>query len=68
MRDRRDAYGVLVGRPEGKNHLVDLSVDGRVILKYTFKKWEGGMDWIDLCQYTERWRALVKSVTNVWVP
>jgi hypothetical protein len=51
-----------------RNHLEDLSVDGRIILKYTFKKREGGRDWIDPFQYTVRWRALVKAVTNVWVP
>jgi hypothetical protein len=25
------AYGFLVGKPEGKNHLEDLGVDGRII-------------------------------------
>jgi hypothetical protein len=29
-----------VGTPEGKNLLNDLGVDGRIILKLTFKKWE----------------------------
>jgi hypothetical protein len=28
---RRGAYKVLVGGPEGKNHLEDLGVDGRII-------------------------------------
>jgi hypothetical protein len=32
MGDRRCAYNVLVGRPEGKNHLEDLRVDGRIII------------------------------------
>ena len=28
----------------------------------------GGMDWIDLAQYRERWRALVNAVMNIRDP
>ena len=38
MGDRRDAYGVLAGRPEGKSPLGSLFVDGKIILKWIFKK------------------------------
>jgi hypothetical protein len=33
MGDRRGTYMVLVGRPEGKNHLEDIGLDGKIILK-----------------------------------
>jgi hypothetical protein len=38
--DRLVAYSVLVGRREGKSHLEDLSVDGRIMLKWIFKMWD----------------------------
>ena len=40
-----------MGKQEGKNHLEDPGVDGRIILKWIFQEveWEG-MDWIDLAQ------------------
>jgi hypothetical protein len=64
MGDRRGAYRVLMGRRDGKNHLEDIEVDGRIILKWIFKKWNGGMDWIALAQDRDRWRALVNAVMN----
>jgi hypothetical protein len=29
---------------------------------------KGSMDWIDLAQHRDRWRALVNAVMNLWVP
>jgi hypothetical protein len=37
MGERRGAYRVLVGKPEGRNHLEDPGVDGRIILKWIFE-------------------------------
>ena len=45
----------VVGRSEGKEHLEDLGLDGRAILKWIFKKRDGGMNWIDLSQDRESW-------------
>jgi hypothetical protein len=53
-----------VGRPEGKNHLKDLGVDGRIILKLIFKKLNGEACTV-LAQDRVRWRALVNAVMNL---
>jgi hypothetical protein len=54
------------GNVRERDHLEDPDIDGRIILK-----WEvgcGGMDWIDLAQDRERWRAPVNAVMNLRVP
>ena len=42
----RGVHRVLVGKPEGKRPLGDPDVDGRIILRWIFRKWEGlwGLD------------------------
>jgi hypothetical protein len=65
----RNAYRILVGMPEGKRRLgrprrrrVDnIKMDLREI------GW-GVMDWIDLAQIRDQWRALVNAVMNLRVP
>jgi len=49
MGDRRYAYMVLVVRHMGKNHLEDLGLYGRIILKIDLQEviW-GGMAWVIL--------------------
>jgi hypothetical protein len=50
------------------DHLGDPGVDGSIILKCILKKWNGGMDWIELAQDRDRWLALVNAVMNLRVP
>jgi hypothetical protein len=54
-----------VGKPEGRSHLIDLGVDGRVISKLIFENWNGGVNWIDLAQDRDRWLAVVNAVVNL---
>jgi hypothetical protein len=69
MGEKRNEYRLLVGNPEGKRPLgrprrrwvdyirMDLGEVG----------WDD-VDWVGLAQDRNRWRALVNSVLNFWVP
>ena len=40
--ERRGGYSGLVGKPEIRDHLQDLGIDGRILLKFIFKNKDGG--------------------------
>jgi hypothetical protein len=64
----KNVYRVLVGKPEGKNHLKDQGVDGRMGSKWTLRTLVGGgVEWIHLAQDRDRWRAVVNAVLNLRV-
>jgi hypothetical protein len=49
MGERSGVYRVLVGKPEERGRLEDPGVDGRIILRLIFKKWDGactGLIWL----------------------
>jgi hypothetical protein len=52
-----------------RDHLGNAGIYGRIILRWICRKWDmGGVDWIELAQYTDRWRALVNAAMNLRVP
>jgi hypothetical protein len=69
MGENRNVYRLLVGKPKGKRPL------GRPRRKWVDNirmdlgelGW-GDVDWIDLANDRNRWRALVNSVLNLLVP
>jgi len=67
MGERRGIYSWW-GNVRERDHLRDPGVGGRIIFRWNFMKWYvGGVDWIELAQYRDRWRALVNAVMNVRV-
>jgi hypothetical protein len=48
---------------------MDPGLDGRITLRWIFREWNvEGIDWIELAQDRDRWRALVNAVMNLLVP
>ena len=46
----------------------NLGVDGRIILKWIFKRYDGGVDWITVFRDKEKWRVFVNAVMTLGVP
>jgi hypothetical protein len=69
MGERRGACRALVGKPEGRRPLGRPRRRWEDNIKMDLREvgW-GGMDWINLAQDRDRWRALVNAVMNLRVP
>jgi hypothetical protein len=50
--------GFWCGDPRERDHLKDIKLDGRIILKCIFENWAGDMDWIDLFLNRDSWREV----------
>ena len=57
-----------MGKPDRKSHLEDVDIDGKIILKWIWKAWNGIMNWIDVAHDNYKWQALVSAVMNLRVP
>jgi len=69
MGKRRGVCSVLVGKPEGKRPLGRPRHRWEDYIKMDLQEVGcGSVDWIDLAQYRDRWRALVNVVMNLRVP
>ena len=69
MGDRRGVYRVLVGKPEGRRLLARPRLRWEDNIKMDLHEVGcGGMDWMELAQDKESWRALVNAVMNLRVP
>jgi hypothetical protein len=69
MGEGRGAYSILVGRPEGRRPLgrPRRRWENNIKMDLQEVEWEG-MDWIDMAQGRNSWRALMNAVMNLWVP
>jgi hypothetical protein len=67
--ERRDRDRVLVGRPERKRQRGKPMSrwEGNIIVGIQELEY-GGVNWIDLAQDKDRWRAVVNMVMNLLVP
>ena len=67
--ERRGVYRVLVGKPEGQRPLERPRRGWGDNIKMDLQDIKcGGVEWIELAQDRDRWRALVSTVMNIRVP
>jgi hypothetical protein len=67
--EKRNAYRILVGKPEGKRPLgrPRRRWEDNIRMDLRETGWDD-MDWIDLAQYRDQWKAVVNTVMNLRVP
>jgi hypothetical protein len=69
MGEVRDAYNILVGRPEGRRPLGRPRRGWEDNIKMDLREIGfGDLDWIHLAQDRDRWRSLVNTAMNLRVP
>jgi hypothetical protein len=68
MGEKRNAYRLFVGKPEGKIPLGRPRRKWVDNIKMIFRDRLGGVDWIGLAQDRDKWTALVNAVMNLQVP
>ena len=69
MGERKRVYRVLVGKPEGKRPLGRPRGRWEDNIRMDLQEVGGGcVDWMELAQDGDRWRALVSTVMNFRVP
>jgi hypothetical protein len=69
MGEGRGVYRVLVGKPEGKRSMGRPRCRWEDNIKMDLQEVGcGGMDWIELDQDRDRWRALFNAVLYLQVP
>jgi hypothetical protein len=68
MGEEMNMYRVLMGKPEGKRPLgrPRCRWENGIRMDVRETGW-GSVDWIQLAQVRDRWRALVNTVMNLWV-
>jgi len=69
MGKMRNAYKILVGKPEGKRPFGRPRRSWENNVKMDLKEiWWKGVDWIRLAQDRDQWWALVNTVVNLQFP